>query len=86
MPQRQRLLEDWNSYMAAVFPNGRPHPIQLQETRRAFYAGALAIFSRMIKDLAPGSGSEPQKADLMMMDDFQSELEDFHKKIASGQT
>ena len=83
MPRRQRLLEDWNSYIAAVFPDGRPDQIQLQETRRAFYAGAMAILSRILKDLTPGT--EPCEDDLKMMDDFQSELEEFYEKVKLGQ-
>lgn len=82
--QRQRLLEEWNSYMKAVFPNGRPtDPIQLQETRRAFYAGALAIFSRILRDLTPSAEPEPQ--DLTMMDDIKNELDAFYEKVKAGQ-
>lgn len=81
--RRQRLLEEWNSYMAAVFPDGRPNAIQLQETRRAFYAGARAIFSRIVGDLTPSAEPEPQ--DLKMMDDFEDELKVFLEKIKAGQ-
>ena len=82
MAARRRLLEEWNSYMTAVFPDGRPSPIQLQETRRAFYAGANAILFAILRDLTPGS--EPQVDDLTMMDDFEKELTAFEEDVTHG--
>ncbi len=82
MSERRRLLEQWNTYMAAVFPDGRPDPIQIQETRRAFYAGAQAIMGGILGELTPGS--EPEAADLRMMDELQLELQAFCEDVKAG--
>jgi hypothetical protein len=76
------LLEEWNGYMKAVFPDGRPDAIQLQETRRAFYAGAHAILSRILGDLTGGTEAEEQ--DLTMMNDFENELRSFNEDVKAG--
>jgi hypothetical protein len=41
MPKTMKEL--WESYVAEVLPKDAP-PIQRQECRRAFYAGAVAVF------------------------------------------
>jgi hypothetical protein len=39
---KRTLLSEWDSYRTLVVPADAP-PIQQQETRRAFYAGAQAM-------------------------------------------
>lgn len=40
----ETVAQMWRSYESNVMPKD-PSPIQVQETRRAFYAGALALFN-----------------------------------------
>lgn len=37
------VAEQWTSYLTKVVPNGAS-PTQIQETRRAFYAGAAGMY------------------------------------------
>jgi biotin synthase-like enzyme len=56
--------------------------IQRQEMRRAFYAGASALFTIMTTQMT--EGDEPQEADMNMMDDIHQELNDFSDAIGAG--
>lgn len=80
-PRRERLGEQWLSYWTAVKPDNAP-PIQLQECRRAFYAGARALLSLEMTQLE--DGTEPTDADLAMMDEVYAELLAFSEAIGEG--
>lgn len=83
MPARLRLLEEWNSYVKAVFTDGRPGAIQLQETRRAFYAGGLSVFKGIVMQ-GLSAGPDPQPSDLLMLDELDKELKQFYRDVAEG--
>jgi hypothetical protein len=72
--KRLLMAEQWNSFAQAVLPKDAS-PIQRQEMRRAFYAGAQAILFKVIASFAPES--EPTAEDLQMMDNLERELSDF---------
>lgn len=42
-----KLLDAWKSYAAAVIPSGAD-VIQIEETRRAFYAGMSTMFGLVL--------------------------------------
>lgn len=76
---KERLREAWESYRKKVVPAGAGE-VQVRETQLAFFAGAQAIFSRLVNGLEPGS--EPTEADLMMVSDLDQELRQFVEGIS----
>lgn len=69
----------WRDYAERVVPTGAP-PIQMQETKRAFYAGAIALWSTIIKSL--DADSEPTDADMERMSAINDELQEFVDSLA----
>ena len=46
----KRTLEDcWESYLKAIIPDDAPD-VQVNETRRAFYAGAVSVWSMLMAE------------------------------------
>jgi len=80
---KQRIGEEWNSYRASVVP-GDAGQTQIEETRRAFYAGAYALLSTIMAALSPDR--EPTSSDLVMMDEINAELEGFSRSVAGLST
>ncbi len=77
-----KLIEAaWLSYREAVVPQNAPS-IQLQECRRAFYAGACGLYTEIMRMLEPGT--EPTDADLKMMAGIDGELRSFSKSVQQG--
>ena len=72
------LKEQWESFNREVIPSDAG-PIQREEMRRAFYAGAQAAFRGILAMLDPGS--EPTKKDIANMDALDKELRDFVKSV-----
>ena len=58
------------------------HPVQVQEMRRAFYAGGQALLGLIMSNLDPGE--EPTDADLARMDQLEAELMQFGRDVAEG--
>ena len=82
MPDRELLIEQaWLSYSDNVIPKGAP-AVQLQETRRAFYAGAQALFQTLLNILDPGT--EETERDLETMNFIDAELKRFVAKVKVG--
>ena len=79
--KRQLMAEQWDEFARKVLPVNCS-PVQRQEMRRAFYAGAQAILFRVIAAFAPET--EPTEADLQVMDDVNQELETFAKMVQQG--
>jgi hypothetical protein len=50
--------------------------------RRAFYAGAQALFHGVLIALSPDA--EPTEADLQFMSDLESELSEFGRAVKEG--
>lgn len=69
---KHRVMEAWRSYRAQM-PTNAPQ-IQFDECRRAFFAGAAALFGE-ITNLDPGT--EPTDADLDKMSAIKAELDAF---------
>ena len=72
----------WRSYLLDVVPKNAAE-IQIRETRRAFYAGAAALFNSIMGGLDGGTPSET-RADMVMMDAIYRELKDFPRLVAEG--
>jgi len=79
--KRLLMAEQWDQFARAVIPAGAP-PVQRQEMRRAFYAGAQAILFRVIAAFAPEE--EPTPEDLQIMADLERELSDFAVAVKEG--
>lgn len=79
--KRQLMAEQWNEFARKVIPKDAS-PVQRQEMRRAFYAGAQSILFRVISAFAPET--EPTEADLQIMSDVNQELEDFAQAVKEG--
>lgn len=77
----KRLKEAWLSYAAQVIPPTAP-AVQRVECRRAFYAGAHAIFQELMRGLDPGT--EPTARDLARVDMLDQELRAFQADVAGG--
>ena len=68
-----KLQQSWQSYSKAVMPNNAP-PIQVQEMRRAFYAGATAML-----DITKLLGEEDvsEETGVAALEALQQEIVDF---------
>jgi hypothetical protein len=79
--KRQLVLEQWNSFARQVLP-ADVSEVQRTEMRRAFYAGAQALFHGVLIALSPDA--EPTEADLQFMSDLESELSEFGRAVKEG--
>jgi hypothetical protein len=67
-----KLIEaGWRGYQMLVMPADAGY-VQIDETRRAFFAGAQHLFGTMINMFDPDA--EPTMADLAKMDNIDHEL------------
>jgi hypothetical protein len=71
----------WQDFALKVIPAGAP-PIQITESRKAFYAGAMCLLDSLMKVLGPGK--EPTESDLLIMDGVQKELAQFLKDLQTS--
>lgn len=77
----KRIGELWIDYRTHVIPKDAPDT-QIKESRRAFYAGAAALFQTLVTMLDPGT--EATDADLAKMDEIENELQDFGQNVKDG--
>lgn len=68
-----RVRKQWISYLAEVMPKDA-HQTQVQECRRAFYAGALGCL--IAGNLAEGTDQ--------VFDEIWTELKQFNQDVKSG--
>ncbi len=78
--RRNRIQEAWLDFKRKVIPEDAPN-IQLQECRRAFYAGAQSSFSVYVS-----IGDEVVSEDdgVKILEDLRDELAEFPKMILEG--
>ena len=70
-----KLIEKvWNDYLLNVMPKDA-NVVQVEETRKAFYAGAACLFYAILGLLDPGT--DATDADLEKMDALHKELDEF---------
>lgn len=75
------MREEWEDYRQRIVPKDA-HPIQIQETRRAFYAGAWAYRSVNIETVVAGLSEEACKQVLVGLDE---ELKAFAASVGTPQ-
>lgn len=81
MARQGRLVADgWRSYAEHVLPAGVSE-LQRQETRRAFYAGAWEMLSRMA-DL--GDDDVPEDAGVRVLEATRRELVAFKESVGTA--
>jgi hypothetical protein len=77
-----KLLEtEWMRYRNAVIPKDAS-PVQLLESRRAFYGGAWALYALMMNSLHPDV--EPTESDTKMMAKLDAEMREFGERVKRG--
>jgi len=77
-----KLLEtEWINYRNAVIP-AAAGSAQLTESRRAFFAGAWAIYALIMNRLEAGTEETP--ADLKLMASLDSEMREFNARVKKG--
>lgn len=76
------IEKEWTTYLLSVMSKDAS-VVQVEETRKAFYAGAGSLFYAMLGFLEPGT--EPTEADLNKMVALQKELEAFLKELHAEQ-
>jgi hypothetical protein len=70
------IESEWERFKKTVLPPDAG-PIQINETRKAFYAGAGCLFLSIMQILGPGQ--EATESDLAIMDGINTELDEFLK-------
>lgn len=75
------VLSEWSSYSANVLPEDAGD-VQVQETRRAFYAGAASMLRLVTTGL--DEGSEATEADLQRLTDIDDEVQAFADDVKAG--
>jgi hypothetical protein len=78
---RRRLAAEWENFRMAVIPFNAS-VTQVFEMRRAFYAGAWAIYQLQIEQTSPAD--EVTEEDLDFMRDLEAEMREFHDAVKAG--
>lgn len=80
-PEFKSIAEFWAAYVKTAMPTDAP-PIQLQECRRAFYAGALSMFNGAV--MAVGGPEVPEGVGELYLASIDDELKAFYKAVDAG--
>ena len=80
MPRLCRIAENFLTYRSEVIPQDAP-PVQIEECRRAFFAGAVALYLLVLAGLSPNPGVTPE--DMSFMADVDAELTACLKSVTS---
>jgi hypothetical protein len=81
MSSRELIGDAWRQYAEHIVPADAPE-VQMIETRRAFYAGAIACFQGLMAMLDPGT--EATEADLAKMDALDAEIKRWLADLGAG--
>lgn len=73
------IEQEWGSYSVEILHEVKTDSVQYIESRRAFYAGAVAMFS-LIGNIA----SYDDEAGAKMLFSYQAELRAFTEAVRSG--
>lgn len=74
-----RIQQAWESYLRDVVPVGAP-AVQITESKRAFFAGALAAFA-VYTDIAPDDVSEDEG--VQRLEDLMAELDAYKATVGT---
>jgi hypothetical protein len=80
MYETREAAQKWESYLREVIPAAAPD-VQIQECRRAFYAGAQGMFTAMYH-VSTDDISEDQGAE--HLEELNQELQAFATDVAAG--
>ena len=69
----------WESFLAQALPSGA-HPVQIQEMRRSFYAGAAAMLQ-----LASTASELSEDAGAAVLESLLLELNEFGNAVLRGE-
>lgn len=78
---RKFIEQEWLRYKPGVMPKDAG-PTQIIQSRRAFYAGAQALFGIVTGFLSPGD--KATSADIVNMESLLAELDDFARMVLKG--
>lgn len=81
MSDLNRIGQLWLGYREQVLPKNAGS-VQLMETRRAFYAGAHALFTELMVMFDPNS--EPTSEDVRRLSLVETELKRFNDRVKQG--
>ena len=64
------IEEEWNDYASVVMPTVKPESVQYDETKKAFFAGAVCVYAAFMEMMEL---SEEQSVDYLnnLRDDFE---------------
>jgi hypothetical protein len=82
MGSKGLIASNWASYRTEVVPKDAPD-VQVTETRRAFYAGALTLITSL--RAAVSNGVEATDADMKVMESVEDELMAFKTAVMNDQ-
>ncbi|MEY4761796.1 MAG: hypothetical protein RLZZ200_1652 [Pseudomonadota bacterium] len=77
----RHIAAGWSQYAEHVLPK-EAGAVQKTETRRAFYAGAVAVLARVMAQVS--DEDEVTDQDMQVMDDIMAELEEFKAELEAG--
>jgi hypothetical protein len=77
---RKVIEKGWRDYCEKVLPRDAS-TLQIEETRRGFYAGALTVFHGIVSSLS-GSSDEPTEQDVQIIDDVATELAAYSDEVS----
>lgn len=81
MPMDANLASLWAFFETSVLDPIAASPVQRQESRRAFYSGAGAMFELVMKATAP----ENEELCMAMLSELEHELLHFGELLKKGQ-
>jgi hypothetical protein len=79
--ERRSLSDEWAEFFRQCVPKGAP-PLQLRETRRAWYAGASSLFALMEGGF--DVDHEPTDLDVAYLESINQELAAFARDLEAG--
>jgi hypothetical protein len=82
MPEPNPIQREWARFAEIVYP-AAVAPVQLIECRRAFFAGAIALFGLLMEQLDPKQ-DKPTPADLALMDTISAEFKRYARDLKQG--
>ncbi len=79
LADKGKLIEaGWVSYLHLVVPK-TAGSVQIEETRRGFYAGSQHLFASIMQVLE--DGAEATETDMKRLDNIQAELDEFVRSL-----
>lgn len=80
---RQRILESWNEFARVVLPSNVGQT-QMIETRRAFFAGAIALFDIVTRTPEVVGADHTMDDGMKVFDEIAAEIKLYADRLRSG--